>query len=214
MVAVPFYRRIVLLLVLPLALWACSDPPLSPSTAKDNIIASIRDNHCFKSAMAGEPPVPSFGEIHREGNLYYGMLSDEEKNKGNLEKLNAAVQKGLLIISKTEQTSYQNSGWYKITVTDKAKDLVTVERVGSRTLRWGPVKLGDITVIEVTRLSEPQKVEDQKICRAEFTYRYKPTAFGELYLSPEDLRKTYRKSALFVLEDGGWKVSPEGLTTW
>jgi hypothetical protein len=164
--------------------------------------------------MVGESPIPSFGDMHREGNLYYGMLSNDGKNKENLEKLYACAEKGLLTISKIEEPQYENRVWYKITVTDKARDLVTIDRIGSKTLRWGTMKLADIMVIDVTGLNESQKVNGRKMRTAEFTYKYKPTPFGEMYLSKEDLSKTYTKGAVFVLEDGDWKVSPEGFSDW
>ena len=212
MLSHPFYRLIVLMLSLTLC--ACSDPKLLPSVAKDSIINLISTNHYSKSVMVGESPVPSFGDIHKEGNTYYGMLLDEGRNKENLEKLYACAQKGLLTISKVEQPEYENRVWYKLTVTDKAKDFVTVQRIGSKTLIWGPVKLADITVIDISSLSEPQKVNGRKICTAEFTYKYKPTPFGELYLSQEELDTTYKKSSVFVLEKGGWRISPEGFNNW
>ena len=163
--------------------------------------------------MLGTSGVPSFGKLSREGTTYYGIIWDKEQNKENIEKLHTCAQKDLLTISKIEEPGDKRNFYYKIKPTDKGKDFVKL-KIRNMAISWNTLKLADITSIEVTNVSEPSKVMGQKRCTAEFTYRYKATPFGEIYLSPEELNRIYKKTAIFIFSKDGWKVSTEGLRDW
>jgi hypothetical protein len=186
---------------------------LPASLAKDMIINIINNNHYSKNKMLGTSGVPSFGKFYKEGKTCYGIIWGDEQNEENMEKLYKCVQQDLLTVSKIEPSQYKERVFYKIKPTDKGKDFVKL-KFRNMSVSWDTLKLADITSIEVTNVSKPSKVMGQKRCTAEFTYRYKATPFGEIYLSHEELSRIYKKTAIFILSKDGWNVSTEGLSDW
>jgi hypothetical protein len=199
-------------MLLSVILYGCSAPDLPPSAARDMIIKIIDENNFAKDKVLSTSDSPFFGEFHKTGSTYYGVIWDKGSDSGNIKSLYRCAQQGLLSISKIEEENGRS--FYKIKPTDKGKSFIRFDFLYNGLSCWGTIKLADIISIEVTSVSEPTKVMKQKRRSVEFTYKYKPTPFGEIYLSSEQLQSVHKKTAIFTLSKGMWKISPEGMSDW
>jgi hypothetical protein len=207
-----FCRLVLLCLPLSIIVYGCSAPDLPASAARDMIVNIINSNHYTRNRVLTKSNVPFFGEFHKDGGTFYGVIWDKGSNKENIETLRRCAQQGLLNISRVEAQDGGGRFFYKVKPTDKGLSFINLVIRDRFVPLWGTLDLADIISVEVLSVSEPSKVMGQKRRTVEFTYRYKATPFGEICLSPEELSKVGRKTAIFILSEGVWKVSPEGMS--
>ena len=184
-------------LLISVVLFSCSKESLSINKAEKLLNEYLKKENPYTCAVRKE----AYARVDQE-------KTGEEKQYKELSKL------GLIKMTfiREEQRDVGRVRKYTFELTDEGKRYATGKEAVVNPLmllwaEWGvEVICADRIVKEIHGMTAPSDFFGKKVSSVEFSYTYKPTPFGKVFMEESELNSIQKDKEMFVLYEDGWRV--------